>query len=531
VRSAIADLLHQVRDGVGVVDEHGVLVGWSDPAAELTGWSTETAARRIGGLHEGLTDLGDDRWIDVRWSDLPDGRRAAVLTDARHQVALREAHARLNEVSTTDPLTSLPNRVLAEDRLRLSVALARRDRRRIAVLFVDLDRFKLVNDTLGHHVGDELLKQVAARLRSSVRESDTVARVGGDEFVVLLHSMDGPDTAEVIGRSILAGMGRSFALGEHEVYLACSVGLAVFPDHGETPAALLQHADLAMFRAKAEGGNSMRPYAPVMSELTRERVAISAELHRALERDELELRYQPQVDLASGALAGVEALVRWRHPDRGLLSPDRFLSVAEEDGSIVDIDRWVLNTACRQGRAWLDEGHDIPMLAVNLSARTLCSSDVVGMVAEALAVSGLPASLLELEVSEHVVAGSVGEVEPKLADLKALGVQLAIDDFGTGYSSLGYLKRFPLDTIKLDRSFVSDVTDQPDRADIAILRAVVAMAGDLGLRCVAEGVETQGQRSLLGILDCGVVQGYLYSKPLPAAEFEAALLSLAVPSR
>jgi EAL domain-containing protein (putative c-di-GMP-specific phosphodiesterase class I) len=290
-----------------------------------------------------------------------------------------------------------------------------------------------------------------------------------------------------------------------------------------------------MYRAKAEGGNTFRFYAPVMSEQSRERLLIAGELHRALDRGELVVHYQPQIDIDSGRVVGAEALVRWQHPTRGLVPPGLFLPVAEEEGSIVDIDRWVLSTACEQVRAWDEAGVHLPMVAVNLSARTMLHPGVVDLVASALDSSGLAPARLEVEVSEHVVAGAdegraghaghaghVGvPVEETLADLKALGIQLAIDDFGTGYSSLGHLKRFPIDAIKLDRSFVVDVTGQPGPADIAILRAVVTMAADLHLRCIAEGVETIAQRRVLKFLGCHLVQGYLYSRPVPAEEIPA----------
>jgi EAL domain-containing protein (putative c-di-GMP-specific phosphodiesterase class I) len=324
-------------------------------------------------------------------------------------------------------------------------------------------------------------------------------------------------------------MARSFTVNGHEVFLGCSIGIAVFPDHGAEPEILRSHADMAMCRAKADGGNTYRLYAPVMSELSRERLLIAGDLHRALDRGELVLHYQPQIDIDSGEAIGAEALVRWQHPHRGLMSPDLFLSVAEEDGSILEIDRWVVRTACLQLREWDDQGLHLPMVSVNVSARTMIHGDVVTIVAEALAASRLDPARIEVEVSEHVVAGEGPEVEHRLSELKALGVQLAIDDFGTGYSSLGHLKRFPIDTLKLDRSFVVDVTGQPDPTDIAVLRAVVNMAGDLKLRCIAEGVETVGQRKVLRFLQCHLVQGYLYSKPLPADELPLRLASPLVP--
>jgi diguanylate cyclase (GGDEF)-like protein len=520
---AVTDqVVAQMRDGLAVHDASGRLVAWNPAAAAITGWSfDEVGGRFPAALPEGLVDLGAGRWVDVRHTRVQqDGRpvQVTLFADARQEVALREAYARLNDLVTSDPLTGLPNRLLAEDRLRLSVSLAKRDRRLVAVLFVDLDRFKLINDSLGHRAGDDVLKEVARRLRRSIRESDTAARVGGDEFVVLLHTMSHVEDAEHVAAELMRQLEAPFVLGGHEVYLAASVGIAVFPDHGEDPVSLLQAADLAMYRAKQEGGNLFRTYTPAMAELTRDRLMLATELHRAMRTDELEVHYQPQIDIDTGAVVGLEALVRWRHPQRGLMPPDRFLPVAEETGAIVDIDRYVLRSACAQLDRWTRGGVTVPMVSVNFSARTLATTDVMAMVSQALGDSRLAAGRLEVEVSEHVVADAEGDVQRKLAELRALGVQVAIDDFGTGYSSLGHLKRFPLDTIKLDRSFVADVTGQPRASDIAVLRAVVTMAGDLGLRCVAEGVETAAQRKVLRYLRCHLVQGYLYGKPVPPAD-------------
>ena len=523
-----------MRDGLALQDETGVLLEWNPAAAAITGWSAEEAGRRLRtGLADGLVELGVGRWVDVRHFPVTRrGRsfRATLFTDARHQVALREAYARLNDLVTTDPLTGLPNRLLAEDRLRLSVTLAQRDARPIAVLFVDLDRFKLINDTLGHAVGDDLLQQVAGRLRHAIRESDTVARIGGDEFVVILHAITNAADAERVAQSILDAMSAAFVLAGHEVFLAASLGIAVYPEHGDSGETLVSHADLAMYRAKADGGNSYRLYAPIMSEQSRERLLIAGDLRRALDRRELVVHYQPQIDIDSGLVVGAEALVRWQHPHRGLVPPGLFLDVAEEDGSIVEIDRWVLRTACEQARRWEEAGFHLPMVAVNLSARTMQHADVTGMVAEALASSRLAAGRLELEVSEHVVASDDPNIDRTLSDLKALGVQLAIDDFGVGYSSLGHIKRFPVDAIKLDRSFVVDVTGRPGPADMAVLRAVIAMAGELNLRCIAEGVETVSQRRMLKFLQCHLVQGFLYSRAVAADDFTQRLSGPVIPA-
>ncbi len=520
-------VLEGMRDGLAIHDGTGRLVGWNRAAGEITGWSREEAAFHLARtLPEGLVDLGGGRWVELR--RIPMRRRgrtlsATLFTDARQQVALRDAYARLNELATSDPLTGLPNRLLAEDRLGLSVELARRDGRAMALLFVDLDRFKLVNDTLGHAAGDELLCEVARRLRRSTRESDTAARLGGDEFVVILHTIASPCDAERVACHVLHGMRAPFRIAGQEVYVGCSIGVAGFPQHAEDPDTVLRHADLAMYQAKADGGNGVRVYTPALSSGGAERLVLDAHLRRAIPRGELEVHYQPQIDIDTGQVAGVEALVRWRHPSRGLVMPDVFLPIAEQDGLIVDIDRAVLLAACGQARRWHDERVGPPILAVNLSARTITTQDAVAIVDEAIKETGFDPRRLEIEISEHVVATADRGVDDKLAGLRDLGVQIAIDDFGTGYSSLSQLKRYPLDTIKLDRSFVADVTAQPDPADIAVLRAVLALADDLDLRCVAEGVETPAQRKVLRFLRCHLVQGFLYGSPTPAGELEPIL--------
>jgi diguanylate cyclase (GGDEF)-like protein len=511
-----------MRDGLAVHDEDGELVLWNPAAESITGWSMTAVGDRFPmTVPEGLVDLGNGCWVDIRHTLVELEGQPLVVTlfaDAREQVALREAYARLDDLVTSDPLTGMPNRVHAVDRLALSVSLAARDERHMGLLFIDIDRFKLINDSMGHRAGDAVLEEVARRLRATVDASDTAARIGGDEFVVILHTIAERENAARAATDVLNALTAPYLVGDHEVYLGASIGVAVFPDDGDEPAAMLQAAELAMHQAKGEGGNALRAYDATMTAVTTERLLLGAALHRATARKELEVFYQPQIDIDSGSVVGAEALVRWRHPERGLLPPDRFLPLAEDDGAIVGIDRFVLRTACAQLRVWQAVGLPIPMVSVNLSARTVSLTDVAVLVQDALETTGLDPACLEIELSEHVVADVEGDVERKLGALRAMGVQVAIDDFGTGYSSLGHLKRFPLDTIKLDRSFVADVTGQPRASDLAVLRAVVTMAGDLGLRCVAEGVETIAQRKVLRYLRCHLVQGFLYGRALPAVE-------------
>ena len=418
-----------MRDGLAIHDDRGALVVWNKAAADITGWDQERASQLMpADLTDGLVDVGDGTWVEVKRVPMDSGGRpviATLFTDARHQVSLRDAYARLNELVTTDALTGLPNRLLADDRLRLSVALAERDGRSVALLYLDLDRFKLINDTLGHQTGDALLKQVAERLKSSVRESDTAARVGGDEFIVILHTVTHPEDTTTVAMKIIDTMRPRFVVEGHEIYLGCSVGIALFPDHGPDTDALLRHADVAMYRAKADGGNSYRLYAPVMAESNRGRLQLAADLRRALDRSELEVHYQPQIDIDDGSLVAAEALVRWRHPERGLITPDRFLPMAEDDGSIVDIDAHVLSAACQQVVEWEDAGMYLPMVSVNFSARTLATGTVVPMVHGILERFGLAANRLEVEVSEHVVADQATEASAQLEELRALGVKVA----------------------------------------------------------------------------------------------------------
>jgi diguanylate cyclase len=516
----------RMRDGLAVHDGHGRLVAWNPAAESITGWNAAQAASTFTAtIPEGLVDLGDGRWVEVRRTVASSSGKPVTVTlfsDARQQVALREAYADLEHVATTDPLTGLPNRLLAEDRLRMSLAIARRDNRPVALLYVDLDRFKVVNDTFGHGAGDDVLREVATRLRVTVRESDTAARVGGDEFIVILHRIGHADDAQRVGEAVLAAVARPFQVGEQEVRLGASVGVALFPEHGDDATGLMQAADLAMYTAKAAGGRAFRSYVPALSAERRDRMLLAAELRNALANDQLELHYQPQIDIDTGRVIGLEALVRWRHPERGLVPPGRFLPVAEDHGVIVDIDRWVATTACEQMRAWDTAGVAVPMVSINLSARSFANEDVAALVTGALDATGVHPSRLEVEVTEQVVASQDG-IEEKIRDLKGLGVDIAIDDFGTGYSALANIKRFPVDTIKLDRAFVVDVTGQPKQTDIAVLRSIVTMAGDLGLRCIAEGVETVAQRRVLRFLRCHLVQGFLYGAAMPADELETLL--------
>jgi diguanylate cyclase (GGDEF)-like protein len=440
---------------------------------------------------------------------------------ARMADSLKRANDELQRLALHDPLTQLPNRVLLEDRIDQAIAHAERGKFKCAVLFVDLDRFKMVNDSLGHFAGDELLRAVASRLQTVVRGEDTVSRLGGDEFVILLRDVTGPDNASEVADKILHALREPFRIQEQELYITPSMGISVSPLHGDTAQMLITRADAAMYSAKQAGRNNCRMYSSSMSTFFPQRLMLENDLRRALGRRELELYYQPTVDIVDGRVVGMEALLRWKHPHRGLLLPDEFIPLAEETGLILPIGRWIITEACAQNKAWQLAGPHELRVAVNISGVQFRHKDLLDTVAHALASSNLAPECLELEITETVVMQNPSEAIATLEKLSQMGVQIAIDDFGTGYSSLSYLKRFPLDKLKIDRSFIRDVSSDMD--DAAIVRATIGLAHNLRLRVVAEGVETEDQLQFLRSLGCDEYQGYYKSKPLPAAEFERSL--------
>lgn len=414
-----------------------------------------------------------------------------------------------------DSLTGLPNRAFFLDRLRHMLAQGLRYHRKVAVLFIDLDRFKVINDTLGHQVGDELLQQFGQRLSTVCRASDTLGRFGGDEFVMILPDLRNGQEAVAVARKLIGLLAEPFRAAEQDLYLGASIGVAVFPDDADDADTLLRYADTAMFRAKDLGRGGWQFHTPVMNERALERLHLETDLRHALERNEFELHYQPKVSCASGEIVGFEALLRWNHPTRGLVFPADFIASLEESGLIIRVGAWVLEAACRQLVLWQQAGFGRTGVSVNLSARQLEDPHLIDTVRTALDASGLEAASLELELTESMLMRNAEQVIATLGELRRLGIRLSVDDFGTGYSSLSYLKRFPLDAVKVDRSFVQDITADPD--DASITRAVITMAHSLKLKVVAEGVETDGQLSLLIANQCDEIQGYLFSPPLPAA--------------
>ncbi len=415
-----------------------------------------------------------------------------------------------------DALTQLPNRHLLQDRLQCAITHARRTKQHFAVLFLDLDRFKNVNDGLGHPVGDTLLKAVATRLKNTVREEDTVARLGGDEFVIVLERLEREEGAATVARKALKALEPACSIEDYEFFITSSIGISLFPKDGSEPEILLKHADIAMYHAKEQGGNNFQFYAQDMNVRTLERLALENNLRYALERGELELHYQPQVSLRSGNVISMEALLRWRHPKLGMIPPTEFIPLAEETGLIVPIGTWVIKTACTQLKTWQQEGLPIQFVAVNLSPRQFMQKDLLSQIADILEETELDASCLELEITEGLIMRDVDSAIMTLQALKLMQVQIAIDDFGTGYSSLNYLKRFPLDRLKIDKSFINDINNDPNDAAIAL--AVIAMAHSLQLKVIAEGVENEQQLIFLKSRRCDDMQGYYFSRPLPAAE-------------
>jgi len=461
--------------------------------------------------------------VEVAASPLMHDGKASIQVVLRDISERKKADERLNFLAQYDSLTSLPNRSLFRDRLEHSLAQAQRSRRPAAVLFMDLDRFKTVNDTLGHAVGDLLLQQAAARLKACVRTGDTVGRFGGDEFAVILTDLAQPGDAGLVAQKLVDSLARPFELDGKTAFVSASIGITLYPSDATEPEALSMNADAAMYRAKEKGGNNYEFFTPEMNERAVHRMRMEAAMRQAIDREEFLLHYQPKVDLASGAICGVEALLRWAHPERGLVSPVEFIPVLEETGLIVPAGEWVTREACRQIRAWQRAGLDVPPVAVNLSARQFQQKNLEQTIRDIMAETGVEPALLQFEITESLLMHDAEAAQRILRGLKSAGVKLSIDDFGTGYSSLAYLRRFALDALKIDRAFIKDVVENPD--DAAITLAVINLAHSLNLKVVAEGVETEGQVNLLSLHSCDEIQGYYFSRPLPASEIEAMMRS------
>jgi diguanylate cyclase (GGDEF)-like protein len=442
-----------------------------------------------------------------------------LLEEERERVVV--ASQQIEHLAYHDPMTGLPNRQLFLDRLQVAISQANRSGFKVAVLFLDLDRFKVINDSLGHSFGDKILCGAAERLRGSVREVDTVARLGGDEFTILLTAIDREDDVRKVAQKLLETLRFPFTVHDHEFYVTTSIGISLYPDDGLDAETLLKNSDAAMYRAKDHGRDNCQFYAPIMNARALERLALENSLRKGLANNEFVLFYQPIINLTTGQIEGVEALIRWQHPEFGIVAPSEFLVLAETLGLMDPLSDWVMREACAQVRVWQQLGFPDLRIAVNLSARPFQNPELVRRMERVLEETGLRPECLELEITEDIAMQDADASLSVLNDLKKLGVRISIDDFGTGYSSLSYLRNFPIDTLKIDRSFVRDLTADTDAA--AIASAVIALAHSLRIAVVAEGVETEEQRYLLKRQRCDRMQGYLFSRAVPAEDFEALL--------
>ena len=499
---------------------------WTDPQQRE---KLLVLMRRDGHVHR-LQVPAQDRFGTPKVVELSidpidlEGKPCLLLT-ARDITELKQAQEQIQHLAYHDSLTNLPNRALLMDRLTQQIALLKRHDLHGGLLFLDLDHFKHINDSLGHPVGDAVLKMVTARLEASVRQEDTVARLGGDEFVVLISGLEGK-RAEIthqvrqVAEKLRSLLAEPMLLDGHRLQVTPSIGIALLPDHGDNPTDLLKRADIALYRAKDSGRNTIQMFRKSMQEAASERLRLENDLHLALARGEFELYFQPQVDARNGSVVGAEALLRWSHPSLGPQSPARFIQVLEESGLILEVGGWVLSEACHVGSRLLRDNlvqRDRFQLCVNISPRQFRQNDFVERVERCLQQNQLPASMLKLEITEGIVIHNLDDTIAKMRRLKKLGLSFAMDDFGTGYSSLTYLKRLPVDVLKIDQSFVRDATSDPNDAEI--IRAIVAMARSLNLEVIAEGVEQAEQLEFLLQQGCHHYQGYLFSKPVPLAEF------------
>ncbi|MBP1931674.1 putative bifunctional diguanylate cyclase/phosphodiesterase [Ammoniphilus resinae] len=530
-------------------DHDGIVKTWNKAAERIFGWDESEAIgypipifmeekddefyNILGLMLQGraLTDVElrrrrkDGSFIDISLSitllydskgDINGGM--GIFTDITER---KQAEEMIKYMAYHDSLTQLPNRNLFNERLKQALANAERNEANVAVLFIDLDRFKVINDSLGHAFGDLLLKSVSHRLQGCLREYDTIARQGGDEFTVILYDCS-QESAKIVAERMISELAYPFVLNNHEVTISPSIGISLYPIDGTNPDTLIRNADRAMYQAKDQGKNNYQFYEKDMEAQYTKRLKLENDLRKALARKEFVLYYQPQVDIRNHEVIGVEALIRWNHPETGFISPAEFIPLAEETGLIVPIGEWVLYTACLQNKAWQDAGFNPMRMSVNLSARQFRQADIDVLVARVLKETGLDPQYLDLEITENMSMFDVDMTTEILQKLKRLGVSISIDDFGTGYSSLNYLKRFPIDSLKIDQSFVHDIHSDTD--DAAIVKAILAMAHSLDLKVVAEGVETERQLSFLKEQRCDQAQGYYFNRPLSAEHLESMLM-------
>ncbi|MDP2903035.1 MAG: EAL domain-containing protein, partial [Methylovulum sp.] len=538
-----AKVIENTLEGVLVADSDGTILSVNPAFTRITGYTAEEAIgktpRLLRSNHHDVrfyqqlwvSLLSTGQWQGEIWNRRKDGEAypewltisairgengvvqqyVSVFNDI---TKYKQQEAHIHHQAYYDALTDLPNRLLFADRLKLAVAHAYRNRQQLAVMFLDLDRFKQINDGFGHHVGDRLLQEVAKRLQALLRADDTVARLGGDEFTLLLPNLPNTDDATKVADQVIKTFDRPITIERHEIFTSTSIGIAIYPYDGMDAETLMKNADSAMYLAKRNGRNSHQLYTPDMNESAAEQLILENQLRRAIERDELVLHYQPQVNANTGEVVGIEALLRWLHPEKGLLYPLEFMALAEESGLIVAIGEWVLRTACVQNKCWQAIACKAVKVAVNVSARQFCHPHFVRLVGQVLEEVGMEPCWLELELTENILLRDIEQTISKLQNLKALGITLSIDDFGTGYSSMAYIKNFPFDTVKIDPSFIRDVAVNTNDAEIA--KAIIAMAHSMNLKVIAEGVETIGQRDFMRTHRCDDIQGFYISQPLDA---------------
>lgn len=537
-------VVDSVDQGILVINEKGIIESFNPAAERIFGYAalnaigkniasliiepdgeaqannyrgTESAAI-VGGEREatGLRKDGSCFPVDLRMSEMRLEERHLFIGTVRDITERKEAEKRILHLATHDALTNLPNRVLLYDRINQAIAQAHRSGNCVAVIFVDLDKFKVVNDSLGHDTGDLLLQAVATKLSKNLREVDTVARQGGDEFIIVVPGLEHPEDTAVIAQKLLASLSEPFMVKTYELHTGASIGISIYPHDGQDVATLMKNSDTAMYHAKESGRNNYQFFAAQMNVMAAERLLLETNLRHALERDEFLLYYQPIVLCGSGDVVGAEALLRWQQPELGWVSPAKFIPVAEDTGLIGPLGEWVFKTACLQVKAWLDAGYATPRVAINLSTRQFRQGNLIEVIAQTISEAGIEARHVEVEITESLLMERADEAVGKLKALSDMGIRISIDDFGTGYSSLSYLKRFPIDKLKIDQSFVRDVATDAD--DAAIVVAIIAMAHSLDVKVVAEGVETVEQYDFLRQHGCDECQGYYFSKPLPARD-------------
>jgi diguanylate cyclase (GGDEF)-like protein/PAS domain S-box-containing protein len=533
-------------EGMTITDGHSRIVAVNPAFCAITGYSApEVIGKNPALLNSGRQNAAfyeemwkalkeQGKWNGEIWNRRKDGATypewlsiSAVRNEAGETIHFigiftditdrKQAEERIQHLAHHDALTGLPNRLLLEDRVTQAVLKSKRSGKSTAILFLDLDRFKNINDTLGHEVGDGLLIEAAERGKAVLRETDTLARLGGDEFVVVLPEIDSAQDAGQVARKLLQGLSLPYNLAGHNLTVTGSIGIALCPDDGCTASELLRNADTAMYRAKDEGRNLFRFYSADMNFATLGELLLESHLRSALKNGELLLHYQPKYDALTGKMVAAEALMRWQHPEHGLIPPVRFIPLAEECGLISALGEWALYAACQQQRQWLDAGLAAVPVAVNVSAQQFTHQNIPALVASALSENNLPPALLELELTESLLVRNASETTAVLTQLRAMQINMAIDDFGTGYSSLTYLKHFPVQALKVDRAFVQDIDASDDQVKLA--PAIIALAHSLGMYVIAEGIETEAQRDFLSMHECDQFQGYLFARPMPAAAF------------